>query len=49
MMGACDLIFAGNLLSATDPDGNTTWTDYDALNRATKSVTARGGGPSDTH
>ena len=26
----------GNLLSTTDPDNNTTWTDYDALGRVVK-------------
>ena len=28
----------GNLLSETDPDGHTTWTTYDALNRPVRSV-----------
>ena len=39
----------GNHLSTTDPDGDTTWTDYDALNRAVKTVSAQGSGPNDTH
>ena len=39
----------GNLLSTTDPDVHTTWTDYDALNRAVKTVSADGSGPNDTH
>lgn len=39
----------GNLLSTTDPDGHTTWTLYDALNRPIKTVSADGSGPNDTH
>ena len=39
----------GNLLSTTDPDGDTTWTDYDALDRPIKTVSADGSGPNDTH
>ena len=39
----------GNLLSTTDPDGHTSWTVYDALNRPVKTVSADGNGPNDTH
>ena len=39
----------GNVLSTTDPDGHTSWTKYDALNRPVRSVTADGSGPNDTH
>ena len=37
----------GNQLSTTDPDGNTTWTSYDALNRPVRTVSADGNGPND--
>ena len=39
----------GNVLSTIDPLGHTTWTVYDALNRAVKTVSADGSGPNDTH
>ena len=48
--GKIGMVFSdGNLLSTTDPDNDTTWTVYDALNRAAKTVTAQGSGPNDTH
>ncbi len=48
-MEVCDFICDGNLLSTTDPEDDTTWTDYDALNRAVKAVSAQSSGPNDTH
>ena len=39
----------GNVVSTTDADGHTSWTDYDALNRAVKTVSAQGSGPNDVH
>ena len=35
----------GNLLSTTDPDGDTTWTVYDALNRVVRSLSCPGQRP----
>jgi RHS repeat-associated protein len=39
----------GDLLSTTDPDGDTSWTDYNLLNEPIKTVSADGAGPNDTH
>ena len=35
----------GNQVSTTDPDGHTSWTDYDALNRVVKTVSRRATAP----
>jgi RHS repeat-associated protein len=39
----------GNLLSTTDPDSDTTYTVYDALNRPIRNVSALGSGSNDMH
>ena len=35
----------GNLISTTDPDQHTSWTQYDSLNRVVGQTTADGSGP----